>query len=265
MPIQINVPPANELSSETSFATARPRREWTGTGRLAVVRPPNRWYLRGKAVAEYFLAALLSVMSLPIIAICALAVKLTSPGPAFYSQTRVGKGGRLFAIRKIRTMVHNCESLTGPRWCLPGDPRITKVGWFLRISHLDELPQLFNVLRGEMALIGPRPERPEFVPQLERALPAFRQRLMILPGVTGLAQVRLPADTDIDSVRRKLAHDLWYIERMSAWLDLRVLMATALYAIGMRRSAGIPGSSAIERSMQSVVGEPLTQRGRLSA
>ena len=143
-------------------------------------------------------------------------MKLTSPGPAFYTQTRVGQGGRPFTIYKLRTMIHNCESLTGPRWCMPGDPRVTPAGWLLRVTHLDELPQLLNVLRGEMSLVGPRPERPEFLPQLERALPAYRQRLVVRPGVTGLAQVKLPADTDLDSVRRKLAHDLYYIERLES-------------------------------------------------
>src|SRR5213078_860902 len=98
-------------------------------------------------------------------------------GPAFYSQTRVGQGGRQFTIWKIRTMIHNCESLTGPRWSMPGDPRITPVGWLLRHTHLDELPQLWNVLCGHMSLIGPRPERPEFVPDLQRAIPAYGQRL----------------------------------------------------------------------------------------
>jgi lipopolysaccharide/colanic/teichoic acid biosynthesis glycosyltransferase len=180
----------------------------------------------------------------------------------------------LFTILKIRTMIHNCESLTGPRWSMPGDPRITPVGWLLRKTHLDELPQLLNVLRGEMSLIGPRPERPEFVPELERAFPAYRQRLNVRPGVTGLAQVQLPPDTDLESVRRKLAHDLYYIRRLSPLLDLRLLLCTAFYALGvpfrvLSRMLGVPASSDIERSMRDVVagaaptGEP--QRLRLSA
>ena len=142
-------------------------------------------------------------------------------------------------------MIHNCESLTGPRWSMPGDPRITPVGWFLRRTHLDELPQLLNVLRGEMSLIGPRPERPEFVPELERELPGYTQRLAVRPGVTGLAQVQLPPDTDLDSVRRKLAHDLYYIRHVSPWLDLRLLVCTAFYALGVpfaHRRAGCSAS-----------------------
>src|SRR5262249_56317768 len=127
-------------------------------------------------------------------------------------------------------MGETCGSVTGPRWSMPGAPRVTPLGWFLRASHLDELPQLLNVLKGEMSLIGPRPERPEFIPELERALPCYRQRLNVRPGVTGLAQVQLPADSNLASVRRKLAYDLYYVERLSPWLDRRLLACTAFYA-----------------------------------
>ena len=130
-------------------------------------------------------------------------------------------------------MIYRCESLTGARWAVPGDPRITPVGRFLRRTHLDELPQLWNVLRGDMSLIGPRPERPEFVPQLEHAIPYYRERLTVRPGVTGLAQVQLPPDTDLDSVRVKLAYDLYYARNLGLWLDLRVCFATALKMLGL--------------------------------
>jgi len=113
----------------------------------------------------------------PFVLLAALIVKLTSPGPAFYTQTRAGRFGKPFTIYKIRTMVDNCESLTGPRWSMPGDPRVTAFVRFLRVSHLDEMPQLLNVLCGDMSLIGPRPERPEFIPELERELPGYRGRL----------------------------------------------------------------------------------------
>ncbi len=166
-------------------------------------------------------------------------------------------------------MIHNCESLTGPRWSMPGDPRVTWFGWFLRTSHLDELPQLLNVLRGEMSLIGPRPERPEFMPELERELPAYGQRLTVRPGVTGLAQVQLPADTDLGSVRCKLAHDLYYVRHVHPWLDLRLLVCTAFYAVGAPfslagRVLGIPRSDLIERAM-NVVCEPAPARARIGA
>jgi lipopolysaccharide/colanic/teichoic acid biosynthesis glycosyltransferase len=200
-----------------------------------------------------------------------MLVRLTSKGPAFYTQTRVGQGGRLFTILKLRTMRHNCEALSGPRWSLPGDPRITPVGWLLRKTHLDELPQLLNVLRGEMSLIGPRPERPEFVPQLEKELPAYRQRLNVRPGVTGLAQVLLPPDSDIESVRRKLTHDLFYIRELTPWLDLRLLLCTGLYALAIpfrltSRLVGLPTSRAIEKSMRDLVpGAATPPRQRLCA
>src|SRR5207237_8024520 len=134
------------------------------------------------------------------------------------------------------------------QWSTCGDNRITAFGRLLRRSHLDELPQLWNVLRGDMSLIGPRPERPEFVPQLERALPHYRARLNVRPGVTGLAQVQLPPDTDIESVRRKLAHDLYYIRHLSPWLDVRLLACTVFYAMGipfrmLSRALRVPASS----------------------
>jgi lipopolysaccharide/colanic/teichoic acid biosynthesis glycosyltransferase len=186
-----------------------------------------------KTILDFIAAAVLLVPATPVILLAALLVKLTSRGPAFYMQTRLGRDGRLFTIYKIRTMMHKCESLTGPRWSMPGDPRITCVGHFLRVSHLDELPQLVNVLRGDMSLIGPRPERPEFLPELAAAFPWYPERLLVRPGVTGLAQVQLPADTNLDSVGHKLTYDLYYIQNMGPWLDLRILFCTALYAVGL--------------------------------
>jgi lipopolysaccharide/colanic/teichoic acid biosynthesis glycosyltransferase len=173
-------------------------------------------------------ALALMVLTAPLIGVAMLLVKMTSRGPAVYSQTRIGWQGRPFTIFKIRTMVHECESLTGVRWSLPGDSRITPVGRWLRRLHIDELPQLWNVLRGDMSLVGPRPERPEFVPRLEQALPRYRDRLAVRPGVTGLAQVQLPPDTDLRSVRSKLAYDLHYVRRLGLWLDVRIFGATAL-------------------------------------
>jgi lipopolysaccharide/colanic/teichoic acid biosynthesis glycosyltransferase len=245
---------ARLLEPDVVSTPARPRRE-----RQPPPRPPIRarggWYFPVKHAADFTLSLVLAVVALPVVAIAALAVKLTSRGPAFYTQVRVGRGGRHFTILKLRTMIHNCESLTGPRWSMPGDPRVTPVGWLLRKTHLDELPQLLNVLRGEMSLVGPRPERPEFLPELEREVPGYGQRLTVRPGVTGLAQLHLPADTDVDSVRRKLAHDLFYIANAGPWLDLRLLACTACYALGvpfhfLRRVLGLPTSTVIEESMR---------------
>jgi lipopolysaccharide/colanic/teichoic acid biosynthesis glycosyltransferase len=207
---------------------------------------------------DFTLALVLLVFLAPVILLVAALVKATSRGPAFYTQTRVGRNGRLFTIFKIRTMIHDCESLSGPRWSIPGDPRVTGIGRFLRQTHLDELPQLFNVLRGEMSLIGPRPERPEFTARLERALPAYPERLRVRPGVTGLAQVHLPGDTSLDSVRIKLAHDLFYIQQLSPGLEVRILFCTFLRVLGVsyesiRRLSGMPSDAVIERAVQTVM------------
>jgi lipopolysaccharide/colanic/teichoic acid biosynthesis glycosyltransferase len=202
-------------------------------------RPPDsdphrpRLYLSVRRLLDFTLALALAFLALPIVVVAALAVRLTSRGPAFYSQTRIGLGGHVFTIYKIRSMIHNCESLTGPRWTIPGDSRVTPLGWFLRRTHVDELPQLFNVLCGDMSLIGPRPERPEFVSELTQKIPGYNERHAVLPGITGLAQVQLSPDTDIESVRRKLQFDRHYVRALSLWLDARILVATALHMLGM--------------------------------
>jgi lipopolysaccharide/colanic/teichoic acid biosynthesis glycosyltransferase len=193
----------------------------------------SSWYLHAKALLDVCLAVVLLILFTPLILFAMLLVKLTSRGPAIYSQTRLGLQGKPFTIYKIRTMRHQCESLTGAQWSKPGDSRITSTGKFLRKTHLDELPQLWNVLRGDMSLVGPRPERPEFVPQLEKAIPLYRTRLLVRPGVTGLAQVQLPPDTDLDSVRLKLAYDIHYVRQVNFWLDIRLIVATAGKMFGL--------------------------------
>ncbi len=212
---------------------------------------PPPWYPACKTVLEFAAALLLLLLAAPFLLVAAVLVKLTSRGPAFYSQTRLGKNGRPYTIWKLRTMTHNCERLTGPRWATPNDARITPLGHFLRRTHLDELPQLWNVLGGDMALVGPRPERPEFVPHLERAVPRYRERLLVRPGITGLAQIQLPADTDLASVRRKLAYDLYWIGHQGPWLDLQILLATAcklchLPMASALRLLRVPGRDVVE-------------------
>ncbi len=198
----------------------------------------RHWYVRYKGSVEWCLALLLALIALPVIGFCAVLVRLTSRGPAFYTQTRLGKDGKPFQILKLRTMVHECEKNSGAIWSKPGDSRITLVGQLLRRMHLDELPQLWNVLCGDMALVGPRPERPEFVPSLEQAIPHYCDRMVIKPGVTGLAQVQLPADTNLNSVRRKLAFDLYYIGQINPWLDLRLIVCSACHMFGLPYRAG---------------------------
>jgi lipopolysaccharide/colanic/teichoic acid biosynthesis glycosyltransferase len=181
------------------------------------------------------LAAAILIPALPLMLLCLLAVRLGSPGPALYTQARVGRGGRVFTLYKIRTMYHDCESLTGPRWSMPGDPRITPIGQVLRRLHLDELPQLFNVLKGDMSLIGPRPERPEIVRNLRQVVPGYDRRHAVKPGITGFAQIHLPPDSCIRSVKNKLVYDLFYIRNRSPRLELFILLATGLKLLGLRR------------------------------
>ena len=193
-----------------------------GTGSAKVLR----WRERAKFALDYVGALVLLLLTAPIFLLAAIAVKLTSRGPVIYSQTRTGKDGKPFTVFKIRTMTHNCESQTGAVWACPGDPRITLVGRLLRRTHIDELPQLWNILRGEMSLVGPRPERPEFVGSLEQAFPDYRRRLELKPGLSGLAQMQLPPDTDLESVGRKLVYDLYYVDRRTLWLDIRIILCT---------------------------------------
>ena len=186
-----------------------------------------------KPVLDFALALVMLVISAPIILLSVVLVRLTSRGPLIYTQKRVGHGGTVFTIYKIRTMYHDSERTCGPRWCVPGDHRVTPIGRLLRWSHVDELPQLVNILMGEMSLVGPRPERPEFVAELERVLPNYRRRLVVRPGLTGLAQVQQPPDTDMVSVRRKLNYDLYYVERMNPWLDFRLVLGTVFKCLGI--------------------------------
>ena len=190
---------------------------------------------RLKAATDIVTAALLLIPAVPLMFGCMLLVRLTSAGPSAYTQTRIGRGGRVFTLYKIRTMYHDCESLTGPRWSMPGDPRITPLGKILRHLHLDELPQLFNVLKGDMSLIGPRPERPEIVKKLRQVVPGYERRHTVKPGITGFAQIHLPPDSCIRSVKNKLAYDLFYIRNRSLRMELYILFATALKLIGLRR------------------------------
>jgi lipopolysaccharide/colanic/teichoic acid biosynthesis glycosyltransferase len=207
-----------------------------------------------KCVLDWIISAVLLAPSAVVIFYAMVLVRLTSRGPAFYSQTRLGLHGRPFKIFKIRTMYHDCERLTGPQWSRPGDPRVTPIGRILRATHIDELPQLWNVLRGEMSLVGPRPERPELAAGLERELPGYQDRLAVRPGVAGLAQVQLPPDIDIESVRRKLACDKYYIRHLTLWLDLRIIVGTAMGALGLPFSASrnllrIPSVEVVEYSL----------------
>ncbi len=209
-------------------------------------------YFRWKGGIERALAVLLLIPGLPIIGLLALVVRLTSPGPAILKQVRVGKDGRGFTMFKIRTMRCDAEAATGTVWAVARDPRVTGVGRVLRRFHLDEFPQLFNVLRGEMSLVGPRPERPEFVKILSKRIPGYLNRLAVRPGITGLAQLNLPPDSNLESVKCKVALDLEYVERGGPYLDARLFLCTfarlfklpALRLTGLERCVAPSGNHA---------------------
>ncbi|MFO0891112.1 MAG: sugar transferase [Isosphaeraceae bacterium] len=196
-------------------------------------RPGCSRYTVSKSLLDKTLALAILVVTSPVMLLAMLLVRLTSAGPVIYAQSRVGLDGAVFRMFKIRSMIHDCEKRSGPQWSGPGDPRVTLVGRFLRKSHVDELPQLINVLRGEMSLVGPRPERPPFVAQLQKALPHYRERLAVPPGITGLAQIQLGPDTELSSVAAKLICDLHYIQNLSVGLDLSIMLVTPLRLVGV--------------------------------
>lgn len=177
------------------------------------------------------IAAVGVLVLLPVIGLIAIAIKLGSEGPVFYSQERVGLDGRSFRVHKFRSMYHNVEKETGPTWAVDRDPRVTRVGSFLRKSHLDEVPQLWNVLRGEMNLVGPRPERPDFVKILEAANPYYSYRHLVRPGITGWQQVCQGYCSTVEEQLERLRYDLFYIKNISLSLDFFVLFKTGRIVI----------------------------------
>ena len=183
------------------------------------------------------------VLSFPLSVLAALLVRLDSPGPIFYRQVRTGQNGAPFTLIKFRTMRRDAEAATGAVWAEKFDTRITRTGRFLRATRLDEIPQLLNVLRGEMSLVGPRPERPEFVATLTAQIPFYQERLLVPPGITGWAQIQYPYAASVEAARLKLQFDLYYIKHMSLALDLTILLKTVkTILVGMRHSADEPAA-----------------------
>lgn len=186
----------------------------------------SRWRDAVKRTSDVLLAFMALAMVGPFMPFVALAVRLDSPGPVFFRQVRVGRGGRPFVIFKFRTMRDGAEKDTGPVWARANDSRVTALGAFLRRCRIDELPQLFNVLRGEMSFIGPRPERPEFVADLVREVPFYAERHAVKPGLTGWAQVCFPYGASREDALEKLRYDLYYIKNRSLALDAEILVRT---------------------------------------
>ena len=171
-------------------------------------------------------ASAILLATLPVWLTAAALVRLDSPGPVFYRQVRIGLRGQPFTLYKFRSMVVDAEAGGAPRWATRNDPRVTRLGRFMRLTRIDELPQLLNVLRGEMAIVGPRPERPGFVEQLGRLIPHYDDRAMVKPGITGWAQVNYPYGASVEDARMKLAYDLYYVCRRSLFLDIIILVST---------------------------------------
>jgi sugar transferase (PEP-CTERM system associated) len=186
----------------------------------------SRFHLAYKRGASILVSIFGLLLTLPLLPFIILAIKLTSAGPVLYRQKRVGRDGSVYNCYKFRSMRADAEADTGPTWAADEDPRITTVGRFLRISRMDEIPQLWNVLRGDMSLVGPRPERPEFVHTLNKEIPYYHLRHTIRPGITGWAQVRYKYGSSIEDTKEKLRYDLFYIKNMSAGLDLLIFFQT---------------------------------------
>jgi len=209
------------------------------TGRIPVNHVRDGWILftsgfyllskddlqKIKRLYDFWISSLLLLITFPIVALSALAIRIDSPGPVFFKQDRMGKGGHIFTAWKFRSMRHNAEE-NGAVWAEKKDLRVTRVGKWIRILRIDEIPQLFNVFRGEMSLIGPRPERPEFVKELEKQIPYYGIRHSVQPGITGWAQVNYRYGASVEDALHKLEYDLYYIKNMSLILDIKIILKT---------------------------------------
>ena len=184
------------------------------------------WEKKVKRFLDIIFSFLVLVITLPITIVTAILIKLDSEGPIFFKQERTGLNGENFYVYKFRSMVKDAEKKSGPVWSQKNDPRVTKVGAFIRKVRIDEIPQMINVLKGEMSLVGPRPERPYFVEKLSNEFPLYKRRLKVRPGVTGWAQVKHKYDETLDDVKTKLRFDLFYIENMSLRMDFKILFRT---------------------------------------
>ena len=207
------------------------------TGKIPVTNIDQQWFLENladqnkrayeivKRTADIAAASILLVLSIPFVPLIWAAIKIDDPGSSFFMQHRTGKGGKTFLAIKFRTMRKDAER-HGPQWAQPNDPRVTRVGRFLRKTRIDEIPQLINVLKGEMSFVGPRPERPEFVAELKKTIPFYDERHMVTPGLTGWAQINFPYGASQKDALEKLQYDLYYIKNRSLALDVSIMLKT---------------------------------------
>ena len=209
------------------------------TGRIPVENIADQWLLfadgfyllhkeymrKFKRLLDMVVSAAVLVVTSPLLGLAALAIRLEDPGPVFYTQERIGKGNHTFTIYKFRSMRQNAET-NGARWASQKDPRVTRVGKWLRLTHIDELPQIWNIFKGDMSFVGPRPERPEFVTVLEQRVPYYFVRHSVQPGLTGWAQINYQYGDSVEDARHKLEFDLYYVKNMSIFLDLKIILRT---------------------------------------
>jgi exopolysaccharide biosynthesis polyprenyl glycosylphosphotransferase len=222
---------AERVLRRVSISLLRPSDLAIGEGLLSPLRSAV------KRLFDLTMSVLLLVCAGPILGLLALAIKLDSEGPVFYWQERLGRGGKPYRIHKLRTMKKDAEKLSGPVWASQKDPRVTRLGAFLRKTRLDEIPQVFAVFRGDMSFVGPRPERPFFVQQLKTQIPFFGLREAVKPGITGWAQIRFPYGSSVEDARAKLEYDLYYVQHQSLFLDLAICfhtVKTVLFGRGAR-------------------------------
>jgi sugar transferase (PEP-CTERM system associated) len=213
------------------------------TGKLLIENITPSWFIFSdgfritnfscfcKRVADIIFSIVGMILAIPLFPIIVILVKFNSPGPIFFKQTRVGNREKGFVLYKFRTMPEDAESKTGAVWSQKDDPRISKTGKFLRKTRLDEIPQLYNVFRGDMSFVGPRPERPEFVEKLKEVIPFYSERHFIKPGLTGWAQVKYPYGASVEDTIEKLRYDLYYIKNLSLFLDALIILETVKVVI----------------------------------
>jgi exopolysaccharide biosynthesis polyprenyl glycosylphosphotransferase len=217
-----------------------------------------------KRLIDVLLAILGLCFSFPLMIIISVLTKIDSAGPIFFRQERVGKNGKIFTLIKFRTMVADAEKHTGPVWAQNSDPRVTRLGKLLRRTGMDEIPQLFNVLKGDMSFVGPRPERPHFVAELQDKIPYYSQRLAVRPGVTGWAQVRYGYGATVEDAIEKLEYDLYYIKNMSTFLDFLIILSTMHKVIFAKVSVqtGTEGNTWLSCSQQDINIQNLASIGK---